>query len=132
MPQLDIVTFTGQVFWIFILFFIFYIILSKNVLPLVARILKARHKKLELSRTTVDQFENENKETASNYSTYLVSSLSNLNNETKRKYNNAKDWETSLVNKMQTSIFNEGNSSFYKSTQKAALKARIVEAVTKS
>ena len=46
MPQFDKITFFNQIFWVFILFVLFYLILLKGYLPKIAIILKARLKKL--------------------------------------------------------------------------------------
>ena len=49
MPQLDSVTFLSQVFWLSIGFFIFYIIVVKNIIPSLGRMLKVRTKKVVVS-----------------------------------------------------------------------------------
>nr|YP_001315094.1 ATP synthase F0 subunit 8 [Chlorokybus atmophyticus]ABO15093.1 ATP synthase F0 subunit 8 [Chlorokybus atmophyticus] len=47
MPQLDQVTFLSQFFWLSIFFFGYYIIVVKNFLPKISRILKLRNKKIK-------------------------------------------------------------------------------------
>lgn len=42
MPQLDVSSFTTQIFWLLLIFFGFYFLLLKLVLPKVAKILKIR------------------------------------------------------------------------------------------
>jgi len=42
MPQLDVSSFTTQIFWLLLIFFGFYFLLLKLVLPKVAKILKLR------------------------------------------------------------------------------------------
>ena len=45
MPQLDIYVAMSQVFWFTILFVIFYILIVRDILPVLARSIKLRKKK---------------------------------------------------------------------------------------
>lgn len=53
MPQLDQVTFFSQFFWLSIIFIGFYMIILKNYLPALTRILKFRKKKISHSQDGV-------------------------------------------------------------------------------
>ena len=44
MPQFDVYSFMSQLFWVFLLFFIFYVIILRWVLPAIAVTLKTRKK----------------------------------------------------------------------------------------
>ena len=55
MPQLDQVTFFSQFFWLFIIFIAFYLMILKNYLPPLSRILKFRKKKITHSQDGVYQ-----------------------------------------------------------------------------
>jgi len=46
MPQLDIYTGMSQVFWFTIIFVIFYLLIVRDVLPVLARSIKLRQKKV--------------------------------------------------------------------------------------
>lgn len=46
MPQLDIISFFNQIFWLFFFFVLFYIFFLKNIVPFVLRIFKTRSIKL--------------------------------------------------------------------------------------
>ena len=53
MPQLDQVTFFSQFFWLFFFFIAFYLLLLKNFLPSLSRILKYRKNKITYSQQGV-------------------------------------------------------------------------------
>lgn len=59
MPQLDHATFASQIFWLFIIFYAFYFISLKYVLPTLAEILKVRQEKLRLSTAGADNLKSE-------------------------------------------------------------------------
>ena len=50
MPQLDKVTFFSQFFWLLIIYIGFYLLVLKNFVPKLSRILKVRQKKVSLSQ----------------------------------------------------------------------------------
>lgn len=50
MPQLDKVTFFSQFFWLLIIYIGFYLLVLKNFIPKLSRILKVRQKKVSLSQ----------------------------------------------------------------------------------
>jgi hypothetical protein len=50
MPQLDLVTFPSQVFWLSIFFIIFYAFVSGHFVPLTHKIIQTRSKKIEMSQ----------------------------------------------------------------------------------
>lgn len=47
MPQLDSLTYFSQFFWFIIIFLGFYIIISNNIIPYIATVLKTRNKILK-------------------------------------------------------------------------------------
>ena len=49
MPQLDIISFFSQLFWLFIVFTFFYFMFFEYVVPVFGRIIKIRKKKLNKS-----------------------------------------------------------------------------------
>lgn len=50
MPQLDLVTFPSQVFWLSIFFIIFYAFVSGHFVPLMHKIIQTRSKKVSMSQ----------------------------------------------------------------------------------
>ena len=59
MPQLDVVTYFSQVFWVLFVFLFFYTVVLKQLLPLIARVVKVRFKKTDINRISVDIYKNE-------------------------------------------------------------------------
>jgi F0F1-type ATP synthase membrane subunit b/b' len=56
MPQLDLYVAMSQVFWFVIIFIIFYLLITKNILPVLARSIKLRKKKVSnIGITNLDQ-----------------------------------------------------------------------------
>jgi hypothetical protein len=45
MPQLDVISFLNQIFWLCLVFVFFYLFVFKNLVPFISRIFKIRHKK---------------------------------------------------------------------------------------
>jgi len=50
MPQLDLVSFPSQVFWLAIIFFIFYSFVSGHFVPLLHKIIQTRAKKVAIGQ----------------------------------------------------------------------------------
>jgi F-type H+-transporting ATPase subunit b len=50
MPQLDLVSFPSQVFWLLIFFIIFYSFVSGHFVPLIHKIVQTRSKKVSMSQ----------------------------------------------------------------------------------
>jgi hypothetical protein len=50
MPQLDIVTFPSQIFWLTIFFLVFYSFVSGHFVPLLHKIVQTRSKKLSMGQ----------------------------------------------------------------------------------
>nr|AAG23670.1 ATP synthase F0 subunit 8 [Thraustochytrium aureum] len=80
MPQLDFITFTSQIFWLLIIFFIIYVFFNQSIVPFLARVLKIRRKKSFCNRKLTTAFFNENKVLFSEYDSALVKSSRSLNN----------------------------------------------------
>lgn len=51
MPQFDTMTFFNQVFWLITIVFVFYTVVARYVLPVLAFSLKSRAKNLKLTTT---------------------------------------------------------------------------------
>jgi len=47
MPQMDLYIGASQVFWFTVIFLFFYILIVKNILPVLARSIKLRKKKVD-------------------------------------------------------------------------------------
>jgi F-type H+-transporting ATPase subunit b len=72
MPQIDTLTFASQLFWLLICFLTFYGLVITIVLPKLARILKVRSKKINLSSNS-SRNQDEVRLIISNYDSLLLS-----------------------------------------------------------
>lgn len=64
MPQLDIASYLPQVFSLVIVFFFFYTIVIKNILPSLGTILKVRSKKLSQGQDLIKDMKTESSNVA--------------------------------------------------------------------
>lgn len=71
MPQLDIASFFSQIFWLLLVFILFYVVVQKNILPFISRVLKLRHKKLFVSKLIVNTYSQEQEEVNLRYNTFF-------------------------------------------------------------
>lgn len=76
MPQLDKVTYLSQVFWLFVMFFSFYIIILKWMLPTIVTILKLRQRKIDSDSQRAGGLETEEKTIIEDYNLLLKHSFS--------------------------------------------------------
>ena len=73
MPQMDLYIGASQVFWFTVVFLFFYILIVKNILPVLARSIKLRKKKVD--NTSVSTLDNEGAEVVSKTASILEGSL---------------------------------------------------------
>ena len=92
MPQLDKVTFLSQFFWLSIFFLAFYIILLKQFLPKMSRILKFRKKRLSFSGEGVLQLGGEKEKVEKSYSTLVGNGLSLPRNVLSVNFKKIESW----------------------------------------
>lgn len=92
MPQLDKVTFLSQFFWLSIFFLAFYIILLKQFLPKMSRILKFRKKRLTFSGEGVVQLGGEKEKVEKSYSTLVGNGLSLPRNVLSANFKKIESW----------------------------------------
>ena len=76
MPQLDKVTFLSQFFWLSVFYLGFYIVIVKQFLPKLARILKFRQKKMTLSQKGVETLSEEQSKVRESFETLLQRGVS--------------------------------------------------------
>ena len=110
MPQLDATTFLSQVFWLSFFFFIFYLIVLKNILPTISLMIKARSKKVICVRENISLLNTEQVKIASDYGNIITKSFqesSELLNRINLAANEwVKDTTTTTNTQKTTSNFN--------------------------
>lgn len=75
MPQLDLLTFTSQMFWFTLVFLGFYLIIMRYLLPTLSTLLKIRSKTLTASSKQVNSLEKEESSVISSFETNIINTL---------------------------------------------------------
>jgi F0F1-type ATP synthase membrane subunit b/b' len=105
MPQFDTVTFLSQLFWLTIIFTTFYMVVIKNFLPGLTRIMKIRRKKLEYGAKQGSGFMQETSDINANYDRLLGNKLA----ESKDSLSSVTQSSTNWVDNVVKSINTEGD-----------------------
>ena len=127
MPQLDASTFLSQVFWLSVFFFTFYLIVLKNILPVVGRMIKVRSKKIDTTRENIAALENEQNQITRDYETIMTKSLQESADLLNRTNNTANAWvkETEQkTNSQKTS--SDFNGAYIKTVGDITGKKRLI------
>jgi hypothetical protein len=107
MPQLDIASYLPQVFSLLVVFFVFYLIVQKNILPTLGTILKVRAKKLSQGQDLISNMESENSKIAVEYDKILSTSLKESGQLLQNTASDSAVWvNTNLINSTSTSTEN--------------------------
>lgn len=67
MPQLDVTTFSSQIFWLVVTFAFLYLLLSRSILPRIHSVLESRQSKISHDIDRAEQLRNEAEEARENY-----------------------------------------------------------------
>ena len=112
MPQLDSVTFLPQIFWLTIIFYTFYMIVIRNFLPGLTRIIKIRKKRLEAAQKTSSEFSEETMMTVNNYEGLLVSSADDFRQVLSTTSQEGSDWITTSTNNLERKDLSQLNKDY--------------------
>jgi F0F1-type ATP synthase membrane subunit b/b' len=129
MPQLDLYVAMSQVFWFVIIFIIFYLLITKNILPVLARSIKLRKKKVSnVGITNLDQEGEEViKQTATTLETSLKDSQVLLNNLS----SSSSEWLTKSINDANESTLLNLNKNYIKVIGELKGRSYLIEEVIK-
>lgn len=116
MPQLDLVSFFPQLFWSFILFFLFFINMSFSLIPKLAVILKFRKKKLIVLATEINSKKDGSSRLLFEYDQSLKKSFSEINQLLQKLRGFGNTWVLSTIYKLNTTSFKEINQRFLYTT----------------
>ena len=115
MPQLDVTSFTAQILWLVAIYFTFYILLLKYILPRIGKILKFR-KNYKMTKS-FNAYKAENKDLAKTISAQLNSLAKNNLNFFEKNNNKLVGYSTleSLSNRPtnQNNLFKKNLESLY-------------------
>mmetsp|Transcript_24903 Transcript_24903/g.53732 ORF Transcript_24903/g.53732 Transcript_24903/m.53732 type:complete len:143 (-) Transcript_24903:179-607(-) len=104
MPQLDIITFLNQVFWLFLFFIFFYLVLIKSLLPSLAFAIKLRKKKLAIGSFFIERLFNEIENVNLFYTSFLKKNLSNVSINLLQKTTFLNSWSDSCLNNVVIAV----------------------------
>jgi len=102
MPQFDTVTFLSQLFWLTIIFTTFYMVVIKNFLPGLTRIMKIRRKKLEYGAKQGSGFMQETSDTNANYDQLLGNKLTESKDSLSSVTQSSTNWVDNVVKNINT------------------------------
>jgi F0F1-type ATP synthase membrane subunit b/b' len=115
MPQLDKVTFLSQFFWLCAFFLGLYLIVLKNFLPKMSRVLKYRKKRLGQSHQGVGNMHQENSLVRSSANKVLEGGLKNSKDLFKQNSQRTEKWLLDLIKGTNNTSFKNTNNTYLQS-----------------
>ncbi len=100
MPQLDVSTFTSQLFWLLICFFSMMFIMSKFIIPKIADIMEQRQRKIDGYLNKASQFKQEAEATLKKYQDALAQATAKAN----KSLSDTKEEMNQLITQRQTEL----------------------------
>lgn len=125
MPQLDKVTFLSQFFWLCALFLGFYLVVLKNFLPKMSRVLKYRKKKLGQSDQGVGSMHKENSLVRSSANKVLESGLKNSKNLFKQNSQRSERWMLDLIRGTNNTTLQNTNNTYLQSIGERSISNKL-------
>jgi len=112
MPQLDFYIAMSQVFWFTLAFLLFYLLISKNILPAIARSIKLREKKVDNSSVT--SLDDESNNVIENTSLLLETSLKDSQELLSKVSTSSANWLNSTIKDTNEQVFKNANQNYVK------------------
>lgn len=125
MPQLDKVTFLSQFFWLCALFLGFYLVVLKNFLPKMSRVLKYRKKKLGQSDQGVGSMHKENILVRSSANKVLESGLKNSKDLFKQNSQRSERWMLDLIRGTNNTTLQNTNNTYLQSIGERSISNKL-------
>ena len=125
MPQLDKVTFLSQFFWLCALFLGFYLIVLKDFLPKMSRVLKYRKEKLGQSHQGVGNMNKENTLVRSSANKVLESGLKNSKYLFKQNSQRTEKWMLDLSKGTNNTSFQRTNNTYLESIGERSISHKL-------
>jgi F0F1-type ATP synthase membrane subunit b/b' len=112
MPQLDFYIAMSQVFWFTLAFLLFYLLISKNILPAIARSIKLREKKV--SNASMSGLDDEANTVMENTSSILEGSLKDSQTLLSSVSSTSSNWLNSTLKDTNEKVLLDANKSYVK------------------
>jgi hypothetical protein len=127
MPQLDFITMFSQLFWLFVIFLIFYVIVSKNLLPAITQVKKVRLKRLKQGNEQLSELTNEQKRVTSVYEESVLQCLSESRNFLNATVSQGDVWVRDTIVDLNKNSLQKTNSEYLKTLGTIAGKRHLLK-----
>lgn len=129
MPQMDLYIGASQVFWFTVIFLFFYILIVKNILPVLARSIKLRKKKVD--NTSVSTLDNEGAEVVSKTASILEGSLRESQSLLSNVSVSSSNWLDNSVKEVNEKTLLDLNKNYIKVIGELKGRSYLIEEVIK-
>jgi Plant ATP synthase F0 len=126
MPQLDLVTFLSQYFWLLVAFIVFYFYLYKSFLPKMYRIYSVREKLIHKSSDSELSISSGSHQASQKKHQLLHSVLSNVQQAIQARVDDQENWKNEQRKQVIEKSFGKVYSSFKKAVSIQSLSQWIV------
>jgi hypothetical protein len=125
MPQLDKVSFLSQFFWLCFFYLGFYYIVLKYFLPKMARILKLRKKKMNLSLEGISSLQQENKQINLSYENILSKGLNISKSNFNQGFIHITAWLNNIIQSLNKTQYLSLNKIYIHSIGESSLSQNL-------
>ena len=129
MPQLDIYVAFSQVFWFTLLFLVFYVLIVRDILPVLARSIKLRKKKV--GNDSGSSLDEETNTVLAQTATTLEGSLSDSRTLLSNVSSASSDWLASSVKNVNEGTLLDLNKSYIKTIGELKGRSFLIEETIK-
>jgi hypothetical protein len=129
MPQLDIYVAFSQVFWFTLLFLVFYVLIVRDILPVLARSIKLRKKKV--GNDSGSSLDEETNTVLAQTATTLEGSLSDSRTLLSNVSSASSDWLESSVKNVNEGTLLDLNKSYIKTIGELKGRSFLIEETIK-
>jgi hypothetical protein len=129
MPQLDLYIAFSQVFWFTILFFVFYVLVARDILPAIARSLKLREKKVGTG--SVSSLDDEGTEVVGQTAATLEGSLKDSRLLLANISSTGSTWLETSLNDVNTKTLLDLNKNYIKTIGELKGRSYLIEQTIK-
>jgi len=113
MPQLDTYMYFSQVFWLLIIYSVFYILVLRNILPAISRVLKLRRKRTSAEGS--DLLSEEHQAVMARTSGVLETSLKDSTTFLSKVRQSSSEWLDASLKEANEKTLSDLNKSYLKS-----------------
>ena len=126
MPQLDKVTFFSQFLWLVIVYVGFYLLILKNFLPKLSRILKVRQKKVSLSQQGSNVLLQEKEKVGDSLNTLIEQGVSTSKRMFQENLDITHHWLDQVVKDANRTTLREANETYVASLGEKTVSQNLV------